>query len=154
MITDKIGYCRAFFGVRSVAYESMLLHLTIEICSGTASLLSSSICYSPLVSNFGTLCSPRGHLQPLYGGCASPISAGPLRNGAGLRVTTMPRGLAAPEPLPARFKPAISPLTGDKALVKSSTRYPLGEHSEKKPRRTGPARPQLRITHYALRIMH
>ena len=49
MKTDKIGHCQASFGVRSVAYESMLLHLTREICSGTASLLSSFICYSPLV---------------------------------------------------------------------------------------------------------
>ena len=59
----------------------------------------------------------------LYGGCVSPISAEPLRNGAGLRMATMPRGLAAPEPLPACFKPASSPLTGNKAFGIMSTSW-------------------------------
>lgn len=85
---DKIGHCRASFGVRSVAYESMLLHLTLEICSGTASLLSGFICYSPLnyhwpYSNlskssmeFPNAMFPKRAPTTLYGGCASPISAG------------------------------------------------------------------------------
>ena len=57
--------------------------------------------FSLLFQFFHFAVFPKRVPATLYGGCASPISAGPLLNGAGLRVTTMLRELAARPPLPA-----------------------------------------------------